>query len=165
MQLDQALTHVAVLGAAGKMGSGIALLLLQEMSRLELEQLGKTGSGSYILNLIDVNENSFPLLRLYLRDQLYRYAEKNINTLRTYYAQNRDLISNEEIIDAYVNGALDLVCFDTGTEAAKNAYLVFEAIIENVEIKAQVFRTLVKQGNKNGFSSLQYLLDSHSRVE
>ena len=30
--------NVAVLGAAGKMGSGISLLLLQEMARREMEE-------------------------------------------------------------------------------------------------------------------------------
>ena len=34
MDLDSRLTHVSVVGAAGKMGSGIALLLAQEMARL-----------------------------------------------------------------------------------------------------------------------------------
>ena len=151
MQLDQALTHVAVLGAAGKMGSGIALLLLQEMSKLELEKTGTIGSGAYILNLIDVRADSFPQLRAYLRSQLFKYAEKNINDLRSCFAQNKDLISNEEIIDAYVNGALDLVSFDVSLEAAKNAHLIFEAIIEDVAIKSKIFRTIVEQGNKNGF--------------
>lgn len=151
MQLDQALTHVAVLGAAGKMGSGIALLLLQEISRLALKKCDTTHRESFVLNLIDVNEDAFPTLRTYLRDQLFKYAEKNINFLRQCYAKNKELVSNEEIIDTYVNGAWDLVYFDTGLDAAKNAHLVFEAIIEDIEIKAKVFRTIVEHGNKTGF--------------
>ncbi len=151
MLLDEALTHVAVLGSAGKMGSGIAFLLLQEMSRLELEKNDKTGTGTYSLNLIDVNATAFPQLRSYLRDQLFKYAEKNINSLRKSYAKNKDLTSNEEIIEAYVLGALDMVYFDTSLDAAKNAHLIFEAIVEDEEIKAKVFREIVKLGNTKGY--------------
>lgn len=151
MQLDQALTHVAVLGAAGKMGSGIALLILQEMARLQLENNGKKDPASYVLKLIDINETAFPALREYLRDQLLKYAEKNINSLRQQYAQNKSLISNEEIIQAYVREALDLVFFETELEAAKNANLVFEAILENVELKAQALRTIADQSHHKGF--------------
>ena len=43
MDLDSRLAHVAVIGAAGKMGSGITLLMAQEMARLTLlpENKGK----------------------------------------------------------------------------------------------------------------------------
>lgn len=151
MDLDKALTHVAVLGAAGKMGSGIALLLLQEISRLDLEKHNKVGSGEYTLNLIDVNEKAFPQLREYLRNQLYKHAEKNINDLRKSYAHNETLISNAEIIEAYVNGALDLINFDIEITAAKKAHLVFEAIGEDIALKAKTFQTITEQGNKSGF--------------
>lgn len=151
MDLDQALTHVAVLGAAGKMGRGIALLLLQEMAKLELENQGKVGTGTYVLNLIDVNEASFVPLHSYLRDQLFKYAEKNINRLRKGYEHNKELISNEEIIDAFVNGASSLLFFDTEVDAAKNANLIFEAIIEDIETKAKVFQSIAKKGNTKGF--------------
>lgn len=151
MNLDDALSHVAVLGAAGKMGSGIALLLLQEMTRLDLEKTGTIGSGGCVLNLIDVNEKAFLPLRNYLRDQLLKYAEKNINLLRHSYAKNEKLISNEDIINDYVNGALDLICFDTEVSAAKHANLVFEAIVEDIEIKSKVFQCIIEHGNKEGF--------------
>ena len=35
MTFDERLQNVAVIGAAGKMGSGISLLLAQEMARLK----------------------------------------------------------------------------------------------------------------------------------
>lgn len=148
MQLDQALTRVAVLGAAGKMGSGIALLLLQEMARLEAE---KGMPGSFVLDLIDTNENAFPQLRHYLREQLLKYAEKNINILRSYYAQNENLVSNEEIIDAFVNSAFENINFETDLSGTKQAYLIFEAIVEDIELKTKIFRSIVELGNKTGF--------------
>ena len=44
--LDDALKKVCVIGAGGKMGSGIALLLLQEVARLEAQQTGRRGAVS-----------------------------------------------------------------------------------------------------------------------
>ena len=151
MNLDQALTKVAVLGAAGKMGSGIALLLLQEMAKRSQEKKGKQDAPQYKLNLIDSNADAFPQLRTYLCEQLFKHAEKNINELRQYFAENQDLVSNEEIIEAYVDKALNLVFFNTAATSARDAHLVFEAIIEDIETKAQVLHSIVGAGNKEGF--------------
>lgn len=142
MHLDEALKSVAVIGAAGKMGSGIALLLLQEMARSEAEKTGSVGKGEYCLYAIDVNDHAQVGLRHYLSAQMLRYAEKNINLLRQYYAANPTLISNAEIIDAFVKGALDLVHFDTEIFKAKDAFLVFEAIVEEINAKTILFTTL-----------------------
>jgi 3-hydroxyacyl-CoA dehydrogenase len=151
MELDQALTNVAVLGAAGKMGSGIALLLLQEMALLELQKSGKLNSGAYRLNLIDVNASSFPRLRSYLHDQLVKQAEKNINQLRKLFEQDKALVSNEEVIEAYVENALGMIFFSTEVEAAKKAHLIFEAIIEDADIKADVFQKIAGGVNQGFF--------------
>lgn len=137
--LDEAFKRVAVLGAAGKMGSGIAMLLLQEMTRLEARSRGRIGSGEYLLTLIDTNEKALIGLKHYLRSQMRRYAEKNINELRNTHQKNPGLISNEDMIDAYVEGALDIVNFESEVTAAGKSALIFEAILENVEVKSQVF--------------------------
>ncbi|SCA62655.1 hypothetical protein SCG7086_AC_00130 [Chlamydiales bacterium SCGC AG-110-P3] len=65
--LDEALRDVAVVGAAGKMGSGISLLLLQEQARLEAEATGAVGSGRYRITLIDSSEEGLDGLRKYLK--------------------------------------------------------------------------------------------------
>ena len=54
MDLSERLENVAVLGAAGKMGSGIALLLAKEMARTGLTSEGK--GKVFRLAVIDVNE-------------------------------------------------------------------------------------------------------------
>ena len=51
MELNQNLQRVSVLGAGGKMGRGIALLLLQEMARIEAEETAAVGKGKYQLTL------------------------------------------------------------------------------------------------------------------
>ncbi len=140
--LDEKLTSAAVIGAAGKMGSGISLLLLREIARLEASTTGKVGSGAYTLTLIDPNTDGLPGLRTYLRSQMTRFAEKQINDLRTYYKDNPRLVSNEEIIEAFVQGAMDCVRFEGDLSQAKDAHLIFEAIVEDLEIKTRVFNEL-----------------------
>jgi 3-hydroxyacyl-CoA dehydrogenase len=54
MTLDERLQDVTVLGAGGKMGSGISLLLAQEMTLQKLTNENK----NYVLNLIDVNSDA-----------------------------------------------------------------------------------------------------------
>lgn len=138
--LDDLLKKVAVIGAAGKMGSGISLLLLQEIARCEADLTGFVGSGSHSLILIDSSPQSLFSLRLYLNAQITKYAEKNINALRGYYARDPLLVSNEEIIRAFVNGAMECISFETEVERAKDASLIFEAIIEDIDAKVQLYK-------------------------
>lgn len=159
MDLDEALKRVAVIGAAGKMGKGIALLLLQEMARSEAESTGLVGSGEYHLLLIDSDEQALTNLKQYLRKHLITYAEKNINKLRQYYADNPDLVSNEEIVKAFVDGAQNIISDDTEILAAKNAIMVFEAIVEDLKIKTDVYKAL-----KNASSKTQYYFTNTSSI-
>src|SRR5262245_14667705 len=133
MQLDEALKRVAVLGAAGKMGRGISALLLQEMALLQ--------QGSRLL-LIDTNEEAFLGLKEYLHEQVLKFAEKNIVRIRGLYANKADLVSNEEIIQDFVEKALNLVFIESDLEAARGAHLIFEAVVEEVDAKAKLLARL-----------------------
>ena len=133
--ISEALKAVAVLGAGGKMGRGIALLLLQTMSQQ---------STPFSLLLIDSNPEALQSLLPYLRIHLTRYAEKNIIALRSLFADRADLVSNGEIIRAFVEEAMDQVHCDTNSARAAHATLVFEAIAENLEQKVQVFNSVGK---------------------
>ncbi len=144
MQLDDALKHVSVVGAGGKMGRGISALLLQEMARVEASKKGSVGNGDYELILIDSNKSSCHALRKYLSDQILKYAEKNITTLRTYYAPNPRLVSNEEIIQDFVDGAMSLLQFDSSLEKAADSHLIFEAIVEDVDAKVKSLKAIAK---------------------
>lgn len=157
--LDELLKHVAVIGAGGKMGSGIALLLLQEMARTELDKTGNVGGRDYSLTLIDLNDKSLFDLRRYLRTQIVKYAERKINFLRKAYANNSRLVSNEEMIDAFVEGACDLIRLEHDVTAAKKAHLVFEAIVEDVSVKTQLYNTL--NANKQ---QMQYYFSNTSSI-
>ena len=140
--LNNTLKNVCVLGAAGKMGSGIALLLLQEMARKEAESTGFLGNHDYHLLLIDVNSAGLDSLKPLLRAHLINYAEKNINLLRTYFASNQNLVSNKDMVDYFAIQAFDRVYFDIDIKRAAQADLIFEAIIEDVEIKCGVFKAI-----------------------
>lgn len=128
MNSDHVWKHVVVLGAAGKMGRGISLLLLQEVAK-------KTDC---MLTLLDADSSGFESLKQYLRQHLLKYAERNINQLRVLYQERKDLIDNGDMVQELVNGGLDRVRFVTSMEECRGASMIFEAIIEDVSAKSQV---------------------------
>ncbi|MCK4357427.1 MAG: 3-hydroxyacyl-CoA dehydrogenase family protein [Candidatus Cloacimonetes bacterium] len=140
MTLDERLENVAVIGAAGKMGSGIAVLISQEMAIQKLKPENK--DKIYRLNLIDVSEKALDGLRSYLRAQILKRAEKTTVLLREVYEDRKDLIENADIINAFVNDAYALLDFTIDLDVAKDAHLVFEAIFENEDIKIKILKKL-----------------------
>jgi 3-hydroxyacyl-CoA dehydrogenase len=132
---------VAVLGAAGKMGSGIVLLTAMEMADLRLE----TGAAAPAMTLhaVDVSEKALAGLLSYLRTQVQKAAEKKAVWLRQAYAGRADLIENEEIIRQYIEDVLGIVRPAARIEDAYNAGLVFEAVNENPDLKVRLL-SLVK---------------------
>jgi 3-hydroxyacyl-CoA dehydrogenase len=130
------LENVTVLGAAGKMGSGIVLLTALEMADLALDPAHK--DRDFVLNAVDVSPKALAGLTKYLRDQVLRAAEKKAVALRGVYAGRADLVENEEIIRQYVEDVLALVRPTTRIEAAYGSSLVFEAINENPGLKVKL---------------------------
>lgn len=121
---------IAIFGAAGKMGSGIAELFLQT----PLNQLV----------CIDSNEQALLDSKSRFRKHLRFYGEKNINHLRELYKNNPNLISNQEVIEYFIEQQFDKILFTTLLEEAQNAEWIFEAIVEDVEQKVHLFRALHK---------------------
>ncbi|MBF0501175.1 MAG: 3-hydroxyacyl-CoA dehydrogenase family protein [Candidatus Riflebacteria bacterium] len=148
MELNTRLKNVAVVGAAGKMGRGICLLMTDLIANLQLNSPNKLG---YKITMVDVSDDALSGLLEYLRSQLRKYAEKNINNLRKAYASRKDLVENGEMIDEFINGAMLLPRPTTLLEAAKDATIVFEAAIENIDIKNQIYATLDKVCSKDTF--------------
>ena len=147
MNYEERLKHVSVLGAAGKMGSGIVLLTAIEMADLYLKSESKP--GSYILYAIDVSPVSLSGLYGYLKNQVKKLAEKKIVQLRHFYRDNQDLIENSEIIDQYVDDVMNLVLFSTRIESAYDSGLIFEAIVEDPEVKTDIFRQILQNNKKD----------------
>lgn len=143
MELDQRLQHVSVIGAGGKMGRGIASLILLEMIRIKKHQ-----GDHFKLILIDHNPESLNPLRSFLKDQVLKYAEKNINQLRELYKDWPSLISNLEIIQQYVEDILKIIQFDTSLHHTEHSKLIFEAVAEDIEIKVQTLESIAKFTSK-----------------
>lgn len=140
MNYDERLQHVSVMGAAGKMGSGILLLTAVEMADRSLmpENKGKT----FVLNAIDLSDEGLAGLMDYLRVQVQKVAEKKTVWLRQMYADRADLIENYDIINQYINDVMRIVRPTTAMETAYRSNLVFEAVSENKDLKVKLLRQI-----------------------
>ncbi len=147
MNYADRLENVAVLGAAGKMGSGIVLLTAMEMADLKLES--GPAAKDYVLQAIDVSPQGLSGLLKYLRDQVLRAAEKKAGGLRKAYEGRPDLVENEDIVNQYVEDVLSLVRPTTQIEAAYDAAIVFEAVSENPELKVKLLSQIKAHNTKN----------------
>lgn len=140
MKYEDRLQNVTVLGAAGKMGSGILLLTAVEMADLSLlpENKGKT----FVLNAVDVSDEALHGLMGYLKTQVRKIAEKKAVLLRSLYADRTDLIENFDIIDEYIFDVMNIVRPVNAIEVAYNSNMIFEAIKEDPALKVKIFRQI-----------------------
>jgi len=136
MNYEERLQNVTILGAAGKMGSGILLLTAVEMA--DLSQKPSNKGKTFVLNAMDVSDEAMAGVMRYLRDQVQKVAEKKVVALRHVYADRKDLIDNDEIINQYVFDVMCVVRPTTRLESAYDSYLVFEAIKEDPDLKINV---------------------------
>ncbi len=128
--------NVTVLGAGGKMGSGILLLTAMEMAKLSL--LPENKDRLFVLNAVDVSDRALTGVMEFLKTQVQKAAEKQAVTLRAVYKDNPRLIENEEIINQFVFDTMKIVRPTTSLEPAYSSTLIFEAILENPELKFKV---------------------------
>jgi 3-hydroxyacyl-CoA dehydrogenase len=145
MDFISKLEKVSVLGAAGKMGSGILLLTAVEMADQGLKPENK--DKSFTLNAIDVSNDALGGLMRYLKVQVTKLAEKKMVALRGMYADRKDLIENGEIIEQYVLDVMTYVRPTTALEAAYNSTLVFEAVSENKDLKNKLLSQIDQNSN------------------
>jgi 3-hydroxyacyl-CoA dehydrogenase len=146
MTYEERLQNVSVLGAAGKMGSGILLLTAVEMADLSLKPENK--DKSFVLNAIDIDPAGLSGLMKYLREQVRKVAEKKTVWLRHAYADRDDLVENYDIIDEYIFDVLNIVRPVTSMEAAHKSTLIFEAVSENRALKVKLLSG-IDQNNSN----------------
>jgi len=156
MTYDERLQNVSVLGAAGKMGSGILLLTAVEMADLSFKPENK--DKKFVLNAIDVSPEGLAGLMKYLREQVRKVAEKKTVWLRKMYADRDDLVENYEIIDEYIFDVMNVVRPSTSMEVAYYSNIIFEAIIENKDLKVKLF----SQINDNSSASPWFFTNTSS---
>jgi len=147
MTYEERLQNVSVLGAAGKMGSGILLLTAVEMADLKMKPENK--DKSFVLNAIDVSPAGLWGLMKYLQEQVRKVAEKKTVWLRKMYADRDDLVENYDIIDEYIFDVMNVVRPSTSMEVAYHSNLIFEAIIENKDLKVKLFSQIKNNSTVN----------------
>lgn len=146
MTYEERLQNVSVLGAAGKMGSGILLLTAVEMADLSLMPENK--DKTFVLNAIDVSQEGLSGLMKYLRGQILKIAEKKAIPLRRTYADREDLIENQQVIEQYIFDVMNVIRFTTRMESAYESNLIFEAVNENKDLKIKLFNQ-IEENNSN----------------
>ena len=145
MKYEERLQNVTVLGAAGKMGSGILLLTAVEMADLSLQPENK--NKTFVLNAVDVSDEALHGLMGYLRTQVRKVAEKKTVALRAMYADRADLIENYHVIDEYIFDVMNIVRPVNAMEVAYNSNIVFEAIKEDPALKVKIFKQINENSN------------------
>lgn len=140
MNYTEKLQNVALLGAAGKMGSGILLLTAIEMVNLKLKPENR--DKTFTLHAIDVTYKNLDSLIKYIREQATKRAEKSIVPLRQAYAERDDLIENQHIIRQYVQDVVDVIKPTTHMAIASEASVVFEAVNENPDLKVKLLKSI-----------------------
>ncbi len=123
LKIESVLGSAAVIGAGGKMGSGIALLAAELMAGLEID-----GQRTGRLILIDSRPRSIGPLRAYLERHLLRRARRRLR--------------DEREARSFSDRAMALVSTATGLEAARDCDLLFEAVPESEDLKTGLLRRL-----------------------
>ncbi len=139
MKYNERIQNVSVLGAGGKMGSGILLLTAMEMAKQMLTE-GKV--NTYTLNAIDTSEDNLRELLKYVETQTTKSAEKNIDQIREWYGKTEN---DNNLIKSYTDDVLSIIKTTTNIEDAYNSSLIFEVVSENQALKEKLF----KQINEN----------------
>jgi 3-hydroxyacyl-CoA dehydrogenase len=140
MNFDERMQNVAIIGAAGKMGSGIALLLAQEMAKLK--NLPENKNKDYRLYLIDIHPDHLAGLLQYLKSQLVKAGEKACVMLRQMYKGREDLIENQDCINQYIEDALSVLRPETDLSIVKDSKVIFEAVLENKDLKVKLLKKI-----------------------
>lgn len=145
MDYSDRLSNVAVLGAAGKMGSGITLLAALEMARLSL--LPQNREKTFVLHAVDISHTDLQGLMQYLKTQILRTGEKRIVELRTWYAHREDLVENHDIIQQYLWDVMNIVNPSTSISGDFGNGCIFEAVSEDPEVKVSLLSQIKKNSS------------------
>lgn len=138
MEYKDKFKKVAVLGAAGKMGSGILFLTAMEVAELKLANKGLEVS----LYAIDLSPEGLDGLLHYVEGQALRAAEKKTVQLRKLYADRADLIENGDVIEQYVKDVVACIRTSTHLSDAYGSSLIFEAIKEDPVLKPRILKEI-----------------------
>ncbi len=138
--LDNMLQNVSVIGAAGKMGKGIAALLAVQM--LNSKFRANDPKKEYRLNLVDLRYGDLNAALEYIEDEAIRWAEKHLNELKGFYKDRSNIVDNEDHITQFARDIRPLIVNSTDLDIMQDSHLVFEAIIEEPDLKIKKSKEL-----------------------
>ena len=138
--------RISVLGAAGKMGSGILLLTAVEMAEQSLKPENR--ERTFVLNAMDVSDKALSGLMQFIKTQATKIAEKKTLALREAYADRKDLVENGDIIDQFVFDVMNIIRPVTNLAATYDSQIIFEAVSENKSLKVKLF-SAIEANNPN----------------
>lgn len=144
MDLTKQMQRVAVVGAGGKMGSGISLLLAQEITlqSLQPEHVGT----NFQLTLMDISADALDGLQQYLAKQAGKFAQKNSELLASHFPGDDAATVSGKFV-AKMQSLLHPV---TDVTQISNQQIIFEAVLEKLDLKVNIFNQL-KQSNPDAY--------------
>jgi 3-hydroxyacyl-CoA dehydrogenase len=117
------------------MGRGIVWLLAQWFFQLNFKQ-----KNTINLVAIDLSEKGLNSMLGYIKVQSLKYAERNSTEIKQFYCEDFPNKSNEEYFKKYSEDLLNFIQTSVLIESAINSDLIFEAVVEKLEIKAEIIR-------------------------
>ncbi len=136
MDYENQFRKVAVLGAAGKMGSGILLLTAIEMAKIKFKQ--DDPEIDYTLYAMDVSEEGLIGVMTYIEKHVRKSGERNIDQVKGYYTGDDLNMSEEDLLEKYVSDVTKLIKPVTYLGSLKDVDTVFEAVSENIGLKIKL---------------------------
>lgn len=144
--MDSSLTakhlNISVIGASGKMGRGILLLVARNLFE---DQMKNTKSRA--LFAIDLSEKGLKETLNYVKKQSRKFAEKNLTEIKFFYKDRKTLMCDQGFIEEYISDIVGLINFSTEISSTYNSTLIFEAIAEREELKVDLFKTIDQNSN------------------
>lgn len=134
--------NISVIGASGKMGRGILLLVARNIFEDQKKDI-KTRT----LFAVDLSEKGLEETLNYVKKQSRKFAEKNLTEIKSFYKDNKTLICDQSFIEQYIIDVIGLINFSTEISSTYNSTLIFEAIAEREELKADLFKTIDRNSN------------------
>ena len=143
MEYSKRLSNVSVLGAAGKMGSGILLLMSQEL--FDLSKIPENDGMEFRLNAIDISAEGLQSILKYIEKQTRKSVERKPENIRKYFSSSN--LTDEEMKEEYVKAVLALIHPSTDLMDASDSTLVFEAASEDKDLKVKLLADIDKNSS------------------
>ncbi len=144
MDYARRLSRVSIIGSAGKMGSGILLLMAKEL--FDLSQDPENRNIDFKLHAIDLSEEALRSVMKYVEKQILKGAERKPETIIRYFEGTG--VPESEMPAAYTARVLDLIRPATSLKDAYNSTLVFEAASEDKNLKVKLFKEIFQNSSE-----------------